>query len=149
MSLDLLKRVVKEGVAMSILEAMKVADLIEVGDNKMLFYLKNGVMWTVVTDAVNYLDTQQSQFLNQNYTYFVDETTFNTLLYSVVDMSGVGNKVVDVSEDILPFVPPMLRLAVANGTIKVGGKLLVELAKPMLPQLNIVTNVSTLWNNRA
>lgn len=148
--MDLVKRIGKEAAVVFILETLKVNDMIDVGDNELLYYAKNGALWTIVSDAVNYLDTMQSGFLNGDYIYFVDETFFNTSMYALFEKTGLGSRLVDLAEDI-PLINSnkLIAASVATGVLKVGGKLGIQMLKPSMPQLNILTNVSSLWNNRA
>lgn len=141
----------QDALAVALIEYLRVSEMIKVGDNEMLNDVKMGALWTVADDIVQFISTRQSHFLAGDYIFFVDDTFFNTALFSFLSRSGLGDRVSDQLEGVIPL-PSNLRTAVSTSVLRLSGKFfgqyLVNALAPSFPSVQYLTRISLLWNSR-
>ena len=120
---NLFWNVIEESASVAALEFLKVSDIIKT-ENEYLNYIKMGIMWTLATEVIRYLKTNNAYLTNGAYYLFCDEAFFNSVLYTAIEKSGIGEKVMNTA-DILPL-PPTVNGAIATGVCKVSAKVLAE-----------------------
>jgi hypothetical protein len=117
----------EEALMISIVEALKVEEkLLGSGGSPAAKFFKMGVVWTLADEIITFLKTQQSMLINGEYFMFIDQVLFSSATVAAIEMLGIGERVVDLAEGVLPFSNDVSS-AVATGVLKVSTKVLAEL----------------------
>lgn len=140
----LMMNIVENGVATAGVEMLKLQDVMIQGNSPMMYYGRMGLVWTLADEVVLFLKTGTSHLLAGNYYYVVDQLFLNSWLCAVIEMSGIGERVLDAT-DVLPF-GATINGAVATGAIKVSAKVLTDILEPRVrgTPLQYINSITSL-----
>jgi len=145
MNSEFAKDLMYESAAIAATEMLNLTSL-AVDQNKIVGYIKMGLLWTSLSEVTNMIRYQQSNVNLGNYTLLVDNAFFNSVTWGVLQELKIGEKVYDLGDDLFAVVPPNIREAVVSGVIKVSAKELQKYIRANYSDgfLGYITNITKL-----
>lgn len=129
------------------LETLNVSDMISKNtDSDLVRWAKYGAIWSLADEVKDFVQYGQSQLLNGNYYFTVDNMFFNTAVWAFLDRSNLGVKVAgSVSE--LPLLG--LNSSVSTAIVKVSAKMVQDMINQNYSNtvLNYLVHWSLLWRS--
>lgn len=114
--------IVNNSIGVFASEALGIQDkLISPNDNQLIRYVKMGVVWELIDEAILLFKHGTSHLVEGNYYIVVDDVFFNSATWGLLEQTGVGSRVNDSLENKLPFSND-INSAIATGVIKVSAK---------------------------
>jgi len=92
------------------------------GDTAIMRDLKAGLVWTGIDQAIQYVQSGQSDLTNGSYLLVVDDAFFNTATWAAVSSAGIAQLVFQYTND-LPF-GNTANDSIGTGVLKVSAKML-------------------------
>jgi hypothetical protein len=84
-------------------EAIGLSDMVvKTDDSDLIRWGKMGLIWSVLDEAILMFRQGTSHFQNGDYYFFVDNTAFNVATWALLEKTGLGARVSNEVEGLLP-----------------------------------------------
>ena len=145
---DSLMDVGKSVIGVSIAKAMKIPERIEMNDSFATLHGSNGVLYTLVSDVIDYATVGESKLMNMDVYGIGDNIVFFSAVSATADVTNADQMVQDVlrgqaglSSDTSELITESAILSAA----RITGRLIEE--TPGLPNwMNVVRHPSRMKN---
>ena len=93
---DSLMDVGKSVIGVSIAKAMKIPEKLEMGESFAMVHGSNGVLYTLVSDVIDYASGEQSKIMNMDIYGLGDNIVFLSAMSATAEVTGADKAVYDV-----------------------------------------------------
>ena len=120
--------------------------LLSPNDSELMRYGKQGILWTAISEIIDFLRTGNNFITQGNYYYLADDAFFNTAAWVILSKSGLAVRVSSIVENAIPLGNPQISDAIASGVVKLSAKFVQTMISDnwMNTPLNRLVHVTSL-----